>query len=150
MDILAYRGYEGTAYLDMSRLVCRGKILFIDDLVTYEAANPPDLKREFEAAVDDYLETCKELGREPQKALKGQFNVRISEQRHKEATLRALKEGVSLNEIVIRALDFYLHAPVDINHNVVVTLTVPEESIRTLVSSPSIGQKWEKITNVRH
>jgi hypothetical protein len=35
MDILKYKDYEGTAELDMSRGVCRGKILFINDLVTY-------------------------------------------------------------------------------------------------------------------
>ena len=40
----------------MTRSVCRGKILFIDDLVTYEAASPAKLQKEFEAAVDDYLE----------------------------------------------------------------------------------------------
>ena len=34
MDILKYKDYEGTAELDMSRGVCRGKILFINDLVT--------------------------------------------------------------------------------------------------------------------
>ena len=56
MDILKYKDYEGTAELDMSRGVCRGKILFINDLVTYEAASPADLQREFEAAVDDYLD----------------------------------------------------------------------------------------------
>ena len=38
----------------MTRSVCRGKILFIDDLVTYEAASPATLQKEFEAAVDDY------------------------------------------------------------------------------------------------
>ena len=38
-----YKGYEGTADMDMERQVCRGRILFIDDLVTYEAASPAAL-----------------------------------------------------------------------------------------------------------
>ena len=78
MDILTYKDYEGTAELDMTRGVCRGKILFINDLVTYESTSPAKLQKEFEAAVDDYFETCEALGRKPQKSLKGQFNVRIS------------------------------------------------------------------------
>lgn len=70
MEILKYKDYEGTAEIDMIRLVCRGKVLFIDDLVTYEASTPAELQTEFEAAVDDYLETCIDLGRDPQKPLK--------------------------------------------------------------------------------
>lgn len=69
-----YKGYEGTADMDMERQVCRGKILFIDDVVTYEADSPRGLQQEFEAAVDDYIETCALVGKEPQKPMKGQFN----------------------------------------------------------------------------
>lgn len=116
MDILKYKDYEGTAELDMTRGVCRGKILFINDLVTYEAVLPSKLQKEFEAAVDDYIETCATLGREPQKSLKGQFNVRIPQELHKASTLRALTDGISLNDVVVRALDAYINARVDINH----------------------------------
>lgn len=116
MDILKYKDYEGTAELDMTRGVCRGKILFISDLVTYEAAMPAKLQKEFEAAVDDYIETCATLGREPQKPLKGQFNVRIPPALHKAATLRALVDDVSLNDVVVRALDGYVNANVAVNH----------------------------------
>lgn len=116
MDILKYKDYEGTAELDMARGVCRGKILFINDLVTYEAALPLKLQKEFEAAVDDYIETCATLGREPQKSLKGQFNVRIPQELHKAATLRALADNISLNDVVVRALDSYVNDRVGINH----------------------------------
>jgi predicted HicB family RNase H-like nuclease len=108
MDILKYKDYEGTAELDMSHRVCRGKILFIQDLVTYQAASPEKLQKAFEAAVDDYLKTCKALGRPAQKHLKGQFNVRVSPATHKAAVIRAMADGTSLNEVVIRALDAYL------------------------------------------
>lgn len=116
MDILKYKEYEGTAELDMARGVCRGKILFINDLVTYEAALPAELRKEFEAAVDDYIETCTSLGREPQKPLKGQFNVRVPPALHKDATLRACTDNVSLNDVMVRALDAYINTRVDINH----------------------------------
>ena len=116
MDILKYKDYEGTAELDMARGVCRGRILFINDLVTYETSQPLELQKEFEAAVDDYIETCADLGREPQKSLKGQFNVRIPQELHKALTLRALTEGASLNDVVVRALDAYINARADINH----------------------------------
>jgi predicted HicB family RNase H-like nuclease len=109
MDILKYKDYEGTAELDMSRGICRGKILFINDLVVYEAATPAQLQTEFEATVDDYLETCKALGREPQKPLKGLFNVRMPPALHKAAALRAAEENASLNDVVVRAVDAFLN-----------------------------------------
>lgn len=143
MDILKYKDYEGTAELDMSRRVCRGKILFIDDLVTYEAASPAELQTEFEAAVDDYIDTCATLGREPQKPLRGQFNVRVPPALHKAAALRALAENVSLNDVAVRALDAFVNIHSVVSHNVRVTLNIPEESLKTLVSSASTQTQWE-------
>ena len=93
MDILKYRDYEGTAELDMARGVCRGKILFIDDLVTYEAVAPAMLQQEFEAAVDDYLETCAAVGKEPLAPFRGLFKVRVAPVLHRAATLRAVSDG---------------------------------------------------------
>ena len=142
MDILKYKDYEGTAELDMARQVCRGKILFIEDLVTYEAASPAELKKQFEAAVDDYIDTCATLGREPQKPLKGQFNVRIPPALHKAAVLRALADNVSLNDILVRSLDAFVNIRTNVHHDVRVTLTIPKESIKTYSSSTSTQPQW--------
>ena len=149
MDTLEYKGYEGTAELDMTRQICRGKILFINDLVTYEADSPANLQKEFEIAVDDYIETCAMLNREPQKPLQGQFNVRIPPDLHRAALLRAKKDAISLNEVVVRALDACLNTKAETNHNVHVTIE-HLESPRTRVSSASLEQpNWEH-TYVSH
>lgn len=148
MDILKYREYEGTAELDMERLVCRGKILFIDDLVTYEASTPAELQHAFEAAVDDYLDTCAVLGRAPNKTLKGVFNVRVSPVLHKAAVLRASADNISLNEVMTCALDAYVNTSSVVNHHVNVTLSVPENT-RTAFSSASAPAQWET-THVHH
>jgi predicted HicB family RNase H-like nuclease len=108
-NIFSYKGYEGTAEVDLESLTCRGKLLFINDLVTYEASTPAKLKKEFENSVDDYLETCEELGREPLKPLKGLFNVRVPPQLHKELVIKAMTEKVSLNEFIVRSLSSVVH-----------------------------------------
>lgn len=108
MNILKYKGYEGTAELDARRGVCYGRILLINDLVTYVSSAVPGLQNEFEAAVDDYLGTCKTLGREPKLALKGQFNVRVSPELQRNLTIRAVDEGVSLNDVVKRACEAFI------------------------------------------
>lgn len=66
MKNLSYKGYEGTVEVDMDEGVCRGKLFFIPDMVTYSAETPKLLMGAFEEAVDDYLATCQELGRNSQ------------------------------------------------------------------------------------
>lgn len=146
MDILKYKDYEGTAELDMSRKVCRGKILFIDDLVTYESPTPLGLQKEFEAAVDDYLETCLNLGREPQKPLKGQFNVRVPPALHKAASLRAVTDNVTLNDVMVRSLDAFINVRSDVR----VFVNIPEKSSKTMISSASFLRSQWITENVTH
>lgn len=125
MTTLAFKGYEGTAEIDMERGVCRGKILFIDDLVIYEADAPKALQGAFEEAVADYVGTCRLVGKAPQKPLRGQFNVRVEPEQHRLAALRAIKDGVTLNDVMKSALKVYLSADTNINHRVTVTIDNP-------------------------
>ena len=142
MDILKYKEYEGTADLDMQRGVCRGKILFIDDLVTYEADSPRELQQEFEAAVDDYVATCATLGKEPQRPFRGLFNVRVPPELHRATALRATSDAVSLNDVVVRALDCFLNVRADVNHNIKVTLEGPSGRIQTVRAVASGKAEW--------
>jgi predicted HicB family RNase H-like nuclease len=108
VEFLRYKEFEGSAELDMARNVCRGKILHIDDLVTYESKSVGGLQKQFEDAVDDYVETCEQVGKKAQKSCRGQFNVRVGPELHREAVRRSVYENISLNEVVCRALSIYL------------------------------------------
>lgn len=146
MAILKYKGYEGSAEVDMSRAVCYGRVLFVSDLVTYEADSPANLKPEFEAAVDDYLETCASLGRSPNKPLKGSFNVRTPPELHKDAALRAATDNTSLNEVVVSALKAYLSTEHSIkNYNLTFAIHGSESPLTTAMSSASTSEKWEPL-----
>lgn len=108
MEILKYKEFEGSTELDMTRNVCRGKILHIDDVVTYESKSIDNLQKQFEEAVDDYIETCNQIGKGPQKACRGQFNVRVGPGLHRAATRRSIADNTSLNDVVCKALEAYL------------------------------------------
>ena len=56
MEIIKYKDFEGSVETDIERYCCRGKVLFIDDLVTYESDTLQGLQKQFEEAVDDYIE----------------------------------------------------------------------------------------------
>lgn len=151
MNTLQYKEYEGTAELDMERFICRGKILFINDLIIYEAATPAELQHAFEHAVDDYIETCQELGIEAKKPLKGQFNVRIPPALHRAAVRFAARNEIFLNEVVVRALDSFVNATQDINHNVKVTFDLNEKAMQTMmVNTAAMEPQWRSISNAQH
>lgn len=77
-------------------------------MVTFETKNLSEVTKEFENAVDDYLEFCKEVGKAPDKEYKGTFNVRISPKLHKELAMLASKNGESLNQTVEKAIQSYV------------------------------------------
>ncbi|MBI5641041.1 MAG: type II toxin-antitoxin system HicB family antitoxin [Nitrospirae bacterium] len=104
-DSMTYKGYIGTVRFSEEDEVFYGKIEAINDLIMFEGTSVKELKRAFHEAVDDYLETCKEMGREPQKPFKGSFNVRIPSDLHRKAVERATRMGVSLNQLVQKALE---------------------------------------------
>lgn len=111
MEYLTYKGYTGSKVIDEESDVLRGKILFIDDLVTYEGERPSELRAAFEASVDDYIATCATIGKEPQRPYTGSFNVRVTPELHKAAAQRAVKDGVKLNRVVFCALEKYVLEP---------------------------------------
>ncbi|MFZ7234022.1 type II toxin-antitoxin system HicB family antitoxin [Avibacterium avium] len=102
MTLLKYKGYVGTIEADLENNVLFGKLAYIRDVVTYEAETLPQLEKEFQTSVDMYLQDCQELGRTPDKPFKGVFNVRISEELHRNAVLAA--GDLSLNAFVAEAI----------------------------------------------
>lgn len=138
-----YKGYFGSAEVNLNDNILHGKLMFIKDVVTYVADSPRALKIAFEEAVDDYLQTCIELGDEPDVPFKGTFNVRIGPERHRNATLAAARLDISLNDLVVRALDDFLDRGSKRLQPVSVNIHLPE-SWCTLVSSASTENlTWE-------
>lgn len=104
-DVMTYKGYIGSVHYSEEEEVFHGKIEAINDLIMFEGTSVKELKKAFHEAVDDYLETCKEIGREPQRPFKGSFNVRIPSDLHRKAAAKATVMGVSLNQLVQKALE---------------------------------------------
>lgn len=103
---MTYKGYQGSVGFSAEDEVFYGKVEGVNDLVTFEGDSVKTLKESFEEAVDDYLETCREIGKEPQKSYKGSFNIRISPELHKKAANHANKKRISLNEFVKKAISY--------------------------------------------
>lgn len=105
MNTLSYKDYIGSVSFSAEDEVFYGKIEHINDLITFESDNAHDLKKAFEEAVDDYLEVCSQKGVLPEKPFRGSFNVRLKPALHKQAYLKALQSGISLNKFIELTLE---------------------------------------------
>ena len=56
IDNLTYKNFIGSVHFSEKDEVFHGKLMDINDLVTYEGTSIPELKKAFEEAVEDYLE----------------------------------------------------------------------------------------------
>jgi predicted HicB family RNase H-like nuclease len=99
-DAMEYNGYFGSVHYNDDDKVFYGKLEFICALVSYEGTDVVSLRTAFEEAVDDYLEFCKETGKQPEKPFKGSFNLRLDPELHKRLVSNAMNEGKTLNAFI--------------------------------------------------
>jgi predicted HicB family RNase H-like nuclease len=104
MKQLSYKGYTGSIEYSKDDDLFFGKVLGIQSLISFEGITGKELEKDFQEAIDDYLETCKINGSTPEKAFKGNFNVRITPQLHYKAALLAKEENMSLNNFVAESI----------------------------------------------
>jgi len=106
INSLTYNGYVASISYSAVDEVFVGKILGINDLITFEGTSVKELKESFQEAVEDYFETCKHLGKSPDKTYKGVFNVRVPSSLHKKAAMLASQHDVTLNDFVKSVLEY--------------------------------------------
>ena len=99
-DSMEYNGYFGSVHYNDDDKIFYGKVEFIRALVSYEGTDVHSLRAAFEEAVDDYLEFCKETGKQPEKSFKGSFNLRLDPELHRQLVSNAMSEGKTLNTFV--------------------------------------------------
>ncbi len=104
-DILNYKGFLGSVHFSAGDECFFGKIEGIDDLVTFEGQDVKAIKKSFHEAVEDYIELCKLTKKPLLKSYKGSFNIRIAAELHKKAVQKSLMLGISLNQLVQKAIE---------------------------------------------
>lgn len=97
-NALTYQGYSARVEFDDEDGIFTGRIAGIRDGVGFHADTVEDLRAAFHEAVEDYLETCAAVGKDPQRAFSGQMMFRVKPEVHRKAALAAELSGKSLNQ----------------------------------------------------
>lgn len=103
-NTMEYKGYIGSVEFSEEDELFFGQIQGIRSLIMYEGKNAKELVRDFHETVDEYLESCKAEGREPEVAYKGSLNIRLHGDLHKKAAVYAMSQQQSLNSFIEEAV----------------------------------------------
>lgn len=95
---MTFKGYAARVEYDDEDGIFHGRLAGIRDGVGFHADTVEDLRAAFREAVEDYLETCARVGKEPQRAYSGQVMFRVDPEVHRKAALAAELAGKSLNQ----------------------------------------------------
>ena len=103
-NILEYKRYIAKLDFDLEDGLIIGKVTNTKDIISFHASNLPDIKQAFKDIIDTYLKACEEEGIKPSKSYSGKFNLRITPDLHRELSIEASQDGVSLNDLTEQLL----------------------------------------------
>lgn len=104
-NLLKYKGYHGTVEFSSEDGMLVGYVTNIRDSLNYHGSSIGEITQAFHDSIDNYLDFCAEIGRDPDKEYKGSFNVRISPELHRSAAMAAEESNVTLNQFVQEAIE---------------------------------------------
>jgi predicted HicB family RNase H-like nuclease len=110
-NLMSYRGYTASMVFDTEDKIIVGRVLGIDDIVTFHAESVTEFELNFAAAVDGYISACEQLGSTPEKPASGKMMLRVAPTVHAAALKAAARSGISLNKWAEQALDTASHLP---------------------------------------
>lgn len=97
-NVMTYKGYSARVDYDAEDEIFFGRIAGITDGVSFHGESVAELKAAFQEAVDDYLETCRKVGKQPEKPYSGKMMFRVDPETHRRAAIAAELSGKSLNQ----------------------------------------------------
>lgn len=104
MNVMSYMGYTASMVFDPDDKIIVGRVLGIEDIITFHGESVADFEASFHAAVDAYIVASKALGSEPERPASGKVMLRIAPEVHAAALKAAARSGTSLNKWAEKAL----------------------------------------------
>jgi len=103
-NMLEYKGYHAKIEFDAEDMIFVGSVFGVNDSLNFHGKGIDEITEMFHQTVDNYLELCAELGKQPDKEFRGSFNVRIGPALHRQAALKAEQSRMTLNQFVEKAI----------------------------------------------
>lgn len=95
---MEYKGYKASMAFDADDKIIVGRVLEVDDIISFHGQSVAEFEKRFHSAIDEYLAACKAVGAEPDKPASGKLMLRVAPEVHAAALKAAARTGVSLNK----------------------------------------------------
>lgn len=118
-SMLEYKGYHASVEYDAEDNIFVGEVFGITDSLNFHGTSVTELKEMFEQCINNYLDLCEKIGKNPDKEFKGNFNIRIPSEMHKKAALEAAKQKITLNQYVMKAINMSFEPKENIKETVI-------------------------------
>jgi predicted HicB family RNase H-like nuclease len=105
MTTMHHEGYIATIDLDEDAGLFHGEVVNTRDVLTFQGRTLDELRTAFADTVADYVDWCKEWGKEPERPYSGNFMLRLSPELHRRVAAAAARTGKSINGYVADALE---------------------------------------------
>jgi predicted HicB family RNase H-like nuclease len=105
MSMMNYKGFSARIEYSDEDGCFIGRVAGIQDVIGFHGQSVAKLRAAFKEAIDDYLETCARVGKQPNKPYSGQFRLRLSPDLHARVAIAAESKGKSLNTLITDLID---------------------------------------------
>lgn len=104
MNTMELDGYTAVITYDADKDWFRGVIQGLNGSADFHGRTPEELRREFRASLDFFIELCERDNRPIKKQASGKFVVRLPPELHRQAATVAIASGISMNTLIERAI----------------------------------------------
>ena len=78
MNHMTYRGYTARMDFDAEDKIIVGRVIDIDDIITFHGSSVAEFEAAFNTAVDSYILACEQLGQAADKPASGRMMLRVN------------------------------------------------------------------------
>lgn len=110
MNKMTYKGYTAQMEFDTDDKIIVGRVIDIDDIITFHGTSVVEFETAMQTAVDGYLFACEQLGQAAEKPASGRLMLRVDPAVHAAALKASARSGQSLNKWAEKALNQAAHA----------------------------------------
>jgi len=109
MNKMTYKGYTAQMEFDTDDKIIVGRVIDIDDIITFHGTSVLEFEVAMQTAVDGYLFACEQLGQVAEKPASGRLMSRVDPAVHAAALKASARSGQSLNKWAEKALNQAAH-----------------------------------------
>ena len=110
MNSMCYRGYTARMEFDPDDTIIVGRVLDIDDIISFHGTSVAEFEGALRSAVDAYITACEQLGQAPDTPASGKMMLRVDPAVHAAAVKASARSGQSLNKWAEQVLRAAAHA----------------------------------------